>query len=167
MRGLDGTSRLLGLLFCLWLALAVPNVLYRFSDSVALPNGMILRPAFDFTRYGRDDLFAADGPTRLATGTDMICFDDRYVEVMPLRGGGGLFDALRQGNGPLTGAQRRVAEEALAGGHGCNGYYTGMLGPGLIYDGTKDPFLPPCAWRNLGNPALRHPEWFQRPCGEE
>jgi len=30
----------------------------------------------------------------------------------------------------------------------CNGYFTAMIGPGLLYDGYIDPFLPSCDWRN-------------------
>ena len=53
------------------------------------------------------------------------------------------------------------------GGHGCNGYYTGVLGPGLLYDGLKAPFLPHCSWRNLDRAGLSDRSWFERPCLEE
>jgi hypothetical protein len=43
-----------------------------------------------------------------------------------------------------------------------------MTGPGLLYDGMKPPFLPPCSWRDTGNPSLKHRDWFKRPClGDE
>lgn len=152
-------------LIALWLELAVPNFLRRFADSVTLPNGMILRREFDFSRYGRHDMFAADGRTRLAWNIEFVCFDDRYVEVGEIPGGqGGMFDALSVESRPLSGEHRKIAGRALAGGHGCNGYYTGMLGPDLLYDGDNRPFLPPCDWRNFANPALRHKDWLLRPC---
>lgn len=155
----------LAVLIALWLELAVPNFLRKFRDSVTLPNGMVVRREFDFTFTGRDDLFAPDGRTRLAWDIEFVCFDDRYVEVSADPGGrGGMFDALSVGSWSLRGKDRKIAERALTGGHGCNGYYTGMLGASLLYDGNRRPFLPPCDWRNFANPALRHKEWLLRPC---
>ena len=152
-------------LFFLLILLATAGHLRIFADSVTLPNGMILKREFDFSRYGRHDMFAADGRTRLVRNIEMVCFDDRYVEVLAYQAGdGGLFDAQSADGRPLSGDSRDAAERRLAGGHGCNGYYTGMLGPGLLYDGFSEPFLPPCAWRNFSNPALKHKEWLLRPC---
>ena len=42
-------------------------------------------------------------------------------------------------------------------GKTCNGYFTAMLGPGLLYDGMTPPFLPPCAWRNFDSVELDDP----------
>lgn len=155
-------------LMALWLELAVPNFLHRFADSVTLPNGMILRREFDFSRYGRHDMYAADGQMVLVRGVDMVCFDDRFIEVVAMdTRRGGIFDALSAGSWSLRGKDSEVAQRALAGGHGCNGYYTGMLGPDLLYDGDDRPFLPPCDWRNFANPALRHKDWLLRPCSQD
>lgn len=155
----------LTVLIALWLALATPIFLRKFRDSVTLPNGMVVRREFDFSRMGRDDLFAADGRTRLVRDVDMICFDDRYVFALAFaEGQGGFFDLLSADARPMRGADRDAAEEALAGGHGCGGYYTGMLGAEFLYDGNNRPFLPPCNWRNFSNPVLQHKDWLLRPC---
>lgn len=81
-------------LICLWAVVATARWITLLRDSLALPNGMILKREFDFTRYGRDDLFSTDGKTRLARDVDFICFNDRYVWVDSYdRGESGLYDA--------------------------------------------------------------------------
>ena len=57
-----------------------------------------------------------------------------------------------------------VGRNGLETGRGCNGYYTGMLGPDLLYPENSPPFLPPCSWVNYGNTSLKHREWLERPC---
>lgn len=133
--------------------------LTRYNDSVTLPNGMILRREFDFQWTERGDLYAADGGTLLARDVEFVCFDDRYVQA------GRLFDA--ETGGPVAFEDRPEINEGhglRAGRGGCNGYYTGMLGPGLLYDGLEAPFLPPCEWRNFDNPTLKDRAWLNRPC---
>ena len=61
---------------------------------------------------------------------------------------------------PITG--NRTARNRRA----YNGYFIGVLGPGLLYEGMRFPFLPPCDWRNLDNPTLSDRSWFERPCDE-
>ena len=125
---------------------------------------MILKRELDFSKYGRDDLFAADGRTVLARDIESVCFNDRYVEA-----DGGLLDG--QTNQLISRHDwdtylKVYRSSGLQNGHGCNGYYTGMVGPGLLYDGNEAPFLPPCEWRNLENPSLADRSWFDRPCDD-
>ncbi|MFQ5635571.1 MAG: hypothetical protein ACE5G3_09625 [Gammaproteobacteria bacterium] len=140
----------------------------RFGDSVTLPNGMVVQRSFDFTRDSRHDLLGRDGTTPLARDVEFLCFNDRYVWVISHdRDQTGLFDG--DSGAKVAGLSRReaFAVSGLRGnGKTCNGYFTAMVGPGLLYDGNTDPFLPSCDWRNSGNTALLHRDWFERPCSQ-
>lgn len=68
-----------------------------------------------------------------------------------------------QGSAPVA-SNRAVALPADLDkpGGGCNGYFTGQVGPGLPLDDGLPPFLPPCAWRRVVKDALRDLTWFER-----
>lgn len=157
--------------FCLWFALATPTCLSQFTDHATLPNGMVLKREFNFTRYGRDAMFASDRRTPLAREIEAICFNDRFVKVLSCqRTYSGLYDRAtssrvrRDDQGEYD---RLLRYTGLTAGHGCNGYYTGMIGPELLYDGNRAPFLPPCAWRNPANTTLKLRDWFDRLCDDD
>jgi hypothetical protein len=150
--------------------LAMVGYLLRFNDQVVLPNEMVVKRQFDFTRQGRQDLFAPDGTTRLARAVEFICFNDRFVYATSYeRTQGGYFDGLTRAWSRKRDYDALVAAGATADllpkGKTCDGYYTGMLGPSLLY-GDPAPFEPPCQWRNLGNPTLLDRGWLDRPCGD-
>lgn len=139
----------------------------RTSDRVILPNGLIIMRAFDLPERGSaDDLLSKDGETRLARDIEFVCFNDRYVWVYSYdRSESGLFDAVTEERLDGMGMIEAFAVSGLGGNNlTCNGYYTGMVGPGLLYDGNTSPHLPSCNQRNLGNPTLRDRKWFDRPC---
>lgn len=129
---------------------------------------MVLKRTFDVTRLGRNDMFAADGRTRLARGVELVCFNDRYVLVHAYeRSQSGLFDSKLGGKVFGEDFDTALADSGLKdGGKTCNGYFTAMIGPRLLYDGNTDPFLPSCDWRNLGNTALLRSDWLERPCSQ-
>lgn len=156
----------IGGLLLLLLILVGIGWLTQFKDSVTLPNAMVLKREFDLTRLGRNDMFAADGRTRLARGIEFVCFNDRYVLIYAYeRGQSGLFDSVAGGRVPIEDSDTALADSGLMdGAKTCNGYFTGMIGPGLLYDGMKPPFLPPCSWRDTENPSLKHRDWLKRPC---
>jgi hypothetical protein len=156
----------IGGLLLLLLVLGGVGWLTQFNDSVTLPNAMVLKREFDFTRLGRNDLFAADGKTRLAHGIEFVCFNDRYVLIYAFnRGQSGLFDSRADGSVPGEDIDTTLADSGLKdGGKTCSGYFTGMIGPGLLYDGNSDPFLPSCDLQNSENATLLHRDWFERPC---
>ena len=136
-----------------------------FTDSVVLPNGMILKRSFDFTRNGRDDLLSSDGKSKLARDIEFVCFNDRYVWVYSFRPEyTGLYKAKTSERLSGVGYPEAMTISGLNDRHGCNGYYTSMLGPGLLYDGNEAPFLPLCESRNLDNPGLAQRDWLERPC---
>ena len=136
-----------------------------FQETVTLPNRMVFAREFDWNRYGRWDLFATDGKTRLARGVESICFNDRYVWVSSYKTEGtGLYDAETDARLDDDGNSKAMLASGLSGGNGCNGYYTAMIGPGLLSEGNKSPFLPLCKSLNLNNPVLTHHAWFERPC---
>lgn len=156
-------------LSCVFWALLLNGIiqwLLLFNDNIVLPNGMILRREFDFSRYGRDDMFSADGETLLARNIEFICFNDRYVEVVAMHPGyGGLYDGETGRPVPGDAFYETYSASGLSSRHGCNGYYTGMVGPSLMYDSVdSSAHLIPCDWRNLDNPALADRSWFDRPC---
>ena len=131
-----------------------------------LPNGMALESEFNWALSGRVDLFATDGRTRLALNVEFVCFNDRYVYVQSYeRAFSSLYDADIDGkvDGLDYSEAMSLSGLSLPGG-GCNGYYTGWVGPGLMFDGARVPHAPSCEWRNLDNEALRQREWFDRPC---
>ena len=168
-RSLAGTFAryaLLGLagLLLVWALVAGARWAMSFQESVTLPNGMQLGREFDWNRYGRWDLFATNGQTRLARDLESVCFNDRYVFVQSYeRKSTGLYDAETDSRVPV-GYSQAMASSGLRDGNGCNGYYTSWIGPGLLYEGNTAPFLPRCASRNLDNEALRVRSWFDRPC---
>lgn len=137
----------------------------RFLDAVTLPNGLVLQRAFDGSRFGRWDLYTPDREQQLARDVEFLCFNDLYVYAQAKAPGfSGLFDADTRGRQALDyGAAMALSGLDKPGG-GCNGYYTGWIGPGLLREGGKAPFLPSCALRNVQNTALRHPAWLARPC---
>ncbi|MBC7478968.1 MAG: hypothetical protein H7317_12875 [Pseudorhodobacter sp.] len=124
---------------------------------------------FNWTLAGRNDLFATDGKTLLVRDVDMICFDDRYVYVWTGdRQSTGLYDAEIDGKVDETNEATVMATTGLTlPATGCNGYYTGWVGPELLYDGATAPHAPPCVWRNFGKGVLLHREWLDRPCTPE
>ena len=158
----------LGVLVCSVLLIGFARWLTRYDDSVTLPNGMIIRRELDFSGTERDDMFASDGRTKLARDIEFVCFNDRYVKVLGYeRTSSGLYDGATQSKVPQLRYDEVYAESGLGGNRrACNGYFIGMLGPGLLYDGMRLPFLPLCAWRNMDNPTLSDRSWFERPCDE-
>ncbi|MFN3259525.1 MAG: hypothetical protein ACE37J_03100 [Pikeienuella sp.] len=90
-------------LFLLWALVAGARWAMRFQESVTLPSGMQLSRAFDWSRYGRWDLYARDGKNRLSRDVEFVCFNDRYVFVYSKeREFTGLYDAEADGGGGLT-----------------------------------------------------------------
>lgn len=134
---------------------------------VTLPNGFILSEIRPWFSERHDDLLTADGKRTLSTDIEFVCFDDRYVDIAPrTRGQGGLFDARVQAK-----VLREDHPEILLfgglkyGRKACNGYYTAVLGPGLLY-GKRPPFQPDCDYVNRSNTSLKDLTWFDRPCIE-
>lgn len=137
----------------------------QFRDSVVLPSGLILKRSFDFTRNGRNDLLSYNGKLKIARDVEFVCFNDRYIWVWSFRPEDtGLYDAETNARMNGVGYPEAMAISGLSDRNGCNGYYTSMLGPGLLYDGNEAPFLPRCRSRNLDNPSLARRDWFERPC---
>jgi hypothetical protein len=150
---------------CALALIAAARWIERMQASVTLPNALVLARAFDWTLLGRDDLLAADGRTLLARDVETVCFDDRYVWVRSRNADHtGLYDAAAGSRIEGLGYPEAMEASGLGGGSGCAGYYLGMVGPGLLYDGNEAPFLPPCDWRNVGNGTLEARSWFDRPC---
>lgn len=140
------------------------------SDRVILPNGLIIMRVFDSSQKGTAaDLFAKDGEMRLARDLEFVCFNDQYVWVHSYdRSESGLFDAEIEARVDGLGLSEAFVVSGLGGNNqACNGYYTGMVGPGLLYDGNTSPHLPSCRQRNIGNPTLQDRSWFDRPCHED
>jgi hypothetical protein len=142
----------------------------QFTDRVTLPNGMILKRQFDWEFGKRHDMFASDGDTVLARNIEFVCFNDRYVKAIAYpQGHGGLFDG--RTNELISRRDwdtyiKIYRASGLQNRGACNGYYTAMIGPGLLYDGNESPLLPSCEWRNLENTALADRSWFDRPCAD-
>ncbi|MFD1344555.1 hypothetical protein [Litorisediminicola beolgyonensis] len=158
---------LLGLagLLLFWALVAGERWAMSFHKSVTLPNGMELGREFDWNRYGRWDLFAENGRTLLARDVEVVCFNDRYVLVQSYdRGFTGLYDAGTDSRLLLDDYDAMDISGLDKPGGGCNGYFTGWVGPGLLLDDGPRPFVPPCAWRNVDTEALRDRAWFERPC---
>ncbi|WP_212523384.1 hypothetical protein [Actibacterium sp. MT2.3-13A] len=149
----------------LWALVAGARWATSFQESVTLPSGMQLGREFDWNRYGRWDLFATNGRTRLARDVEFVCFNDRYAFVKSYdRGSTGLYDAETDSRVPLDYSEAMEVSGLSKPGEGCDGYYTGWVGPGLLLDDGRPPFVPPCAWGNVENEALRDRAWFERPC---
>ena len=142
------------------------RVVTWYAASVTLPNGMVLMRSFDWQKYDRDDLFAADRRRLLARDVEFVCFNDRYVWVYSyVRGYSGLYDAEMGGKRVELGYPEAIGVRELDGGDrvACgDGYFRGMVGASLLYG--ERTFDPPCDWQNLGNPALRNPGWLERLC---
>jgi hypothetical protein len=139
---------------------------WRASDRVILPNGLIIMRASG--QGAAADLFAKDGESRLARELEFVCFNDRYVWVYSYdRKETGLFDAETQARVDGLGLIEALSVSGLGGSNqACNGYYSAMVGPGLLYDGNTSPHLPACSQRNMGNTTLQDRSWFDRPCEE-
>jgi len=153
-------------LACLAALLVFLAVERQTHDRVVLPNGMLIMRGVDPAQPGSADLFTKDGATRLARNLEGICFNDRYVIVYSYdRSQSGLFDAVVDARLDGLTSVEAFAVSGLGGNNlTCDGYYTGMVGPGLLYDGNTSPRLPSCNQRNVGNPTLRDRKWFDRPC---
>jgi len=152
-------------LFCLW-AVAYVIGSYRFR-TYTLPNGMIVKREYAdwLLRHEYYDIYAPDRVTLMVPEVFMICFNDRYVYASGWRqGDGGMFDSTLNFQ-PLSEAENAAAHRELFKPWGpCNGYFTGMLGPELLFPNNRPPFLAPCEWRNRSNPSLRNREWLNWPC---
>lgn len=158
---------LLGLagLFLLWALVAGARLAMSYQESVTLPSGMQLRREFDWRHSGRWDLFARNGRTRLARDVEFVCFNDRYVFVRSYeRPFTGLYDAETDSRVPVNYSDAMEISGLDKPGGGCNGFFTGWVGPGLLLDNRRPPFVPPCTWRNVDNEALRDRAWLERPC---
>lgn len=156
------------LLALLWILLAAHTWFTRLSMSVTLPNGMMFKRQFDWTRSPPSVLIATDGRTVLAREVEGSCFNDRYVSIRSYRRAQtGLYDAETDAMVPAEDHEQAMVDSGL-NAHpqrkSCNGYYTGWVGPPLMFDGAYEAHLPFCDWRNLENPALRDRNWFDRPC---
>lgn len=152
-------------LAALSLAFAAAYLRNNPHRQVTLPNGFILsqiRPWFDAQH---DDLLTSEGKSTLSTDIEGVCFDDRFVYIWPrTRGQGGLFDSMLQARVSQKDHPEIFEPGGLKfGALTCNGYYTAMLGPGLLY-GKRPPFQPSCDMVNRANTALKDPTWFERPC---
>ncbi len=153
-------------LFMAWAMVAGMRWATSFQDSVTLPNGMVFERAFNWNRYGRWDLFGLDSRRRLARDVEFACFNDRYVSVQSYdRASIGLYDAETDSKVPVDDSVATDVGVLSKPSISCEGYYTGWVGPGLLIDGGRYPFLPPCVWRNIDNDTLRNRAWFERPCG--
>mgnify|MGYP006910659359 CR=1 FL=1 len=159
-------------LFVLLIALALIHIARAstgFGAKVTLPNGMVGKRVFNFTLYGRDDLFGVGGAPRLARDVGMICFNDRFVWISESEGGkSGLYDAEVNARVENVNYAEAMSISDLDGGRyvTCNGYHVAMTGLRLFYDGNREPFLPRCKWRNFANTDLQHPEFLERPCSD-
>jgi hypothetical protein len=157
----------LGALLCIWAVVATARWGMQFQASTTLPNEMMLSRSFDFTRDGRDDLVSSDGQSTLARNVEFVCFNDRYVWV---QSSGNLFSGVYDAESSAKISDDYHKAEAvreLRNNNECNGYYTGFVGPALLYDGNDEPFLPSCAWRNTANQALTQADWLARPCTQD
>lgn len=143
-------------------ALLVLGVIFvRWSNRerpVTLPNGFVL---YD------DTLFTPDGMTTLAGDIEFVCFDDRFLVVISkTRGQSGLFDAQTRSEVSKEAHPEIFQPGGLKyGRQACNGYYTAMIGPGLLR-GDPSPFQPYCDYVNHDNHALKDKAWLNRPCDE-
>lgn len=146
----------------LYIAFMLVAMVSYFNDSYVLPNKMVVKRVFDFTLHGRSDLFASDGYTRLAEDLEFMCFNDRYIKVFTKKlggGGRGVFDGetnlpVSKGKQDITGLSKRP--------YSCYGYYTGWVGPDLLYERSREPLVVLCNWRNFSNPNLKNLAWFEK-----
>lgn len=164
--------RIIGWSFLVCIILVIVNAIFRpkLPAKLLLPNGSIItRSFYIYPFWPHPSLYAKDGKTLLAKNIEFICFNDHYVEVSSYdRGGGGIFGAQSELSSPnLDYAETLVLSDLGGNRKGCNGYFIGMLGPRLLFEGNDWPFLPDCDWRNFDNLALQDRSWFDRPCANE
>ncbi|OYR20279.1 hypothetical protein [Brucella thiophenivorans] len=143
----------------LYIAFVFVGLVAHFNDSYVLPNKMVVKRVFDFTLYGRPDLFAADGHTLLARDLDMMCFNDRYIEVYAATGGG-LIDG--ETNLRVSPQYGKDVSGLHRGPFSCNGYYIGWVGASLLFERNQEPSEGPCDWLNFSNPNLKNLAWFEK-----
>lgn len=155
------TSYMLLSLVLLCVAAGATIYMLILMNTMELPNGMIVKWEFDSSDLleGRHDLYAADGRTLLASGITHICFDDRYVDVIPHGTfGAGSIEAL-----PGT----RHPDEEPFSMPPCNGYFVYSLPPKWLYSyspGMNNDGWDVCADRNFDNPSLKSAKWLVGPC---
>jgi hypothetical protein len=123
-----------------------------------LPNGFVIR--------GYGDVLSGDRRTLFTDSAEFLCFNDRFLRVFTMDGSKSLLlDSKTQGHVDVANHPELTTPGGLLnGGNGCNGYYTGVVGPGLLYDDGKWPFLPSCKSVNWNNPTLKDRSWLARPC---
>lgn len=123
-----------------------------------LPNGFIIQ--------GNTVILSSDRHTVLSESAELICFDDRFLSVISRNDGRQvLFDNKSQDQVDVRSHPEVTAPGGLLhGGNGCNGYYTWMIGPGLLHDHGKWPFVPSCESVNRRNLTLKDRAWLNRPC---
>lgn len=144
----------------LYIALMLVGMVSYFNDSYVLPNKMVVKRVFDFTLTGRTDLFASDGYTRLAEDMEFICFNDRYIKVFTMSpDGGGVFDG--ETNLPVT-SEKQDITGLSKWPYSCYGYYTGWVGPELLFERSQEPLVVSCNWRNFSNPNLKNLAWLEK-----
>lgn len=144
----------------LLIALVARIAWLKIPSQTVLPNGFIIQ--------GRSTVLSADGRTTLSDDADFICFDDRFIFIHPgSYGRSGLFDAQTQQQVRVEDhPELRGPNGMLIGGQACNGYYTAIIGPGLLHDNGRFPFLPRCSSVNRTNPTLQNRAWLERPCAD-
>jgi hypothetical protein len=158
------------LLVCFILVFANATLKPKLPVKLVMPNGSIItRPFYIYPFWPLPSLYAKDGKTLLAKDIEFICFNDNFVKVSSYDNNySGIYDA--QGNFDLPNIDD-FEEGRISGlsvkGKTCNGYYTGMIGPGMFFEGNEWPFLPPCEWRNFENLSLQDLSWFDRPCADK
>jgi len=157
------------LLFFALFIFVVVNAILRPTpaERLVLPNGSIVyRPFFIYPYWPIPDLYAKDVNTLLAKDIEFFCVNDNFVKVSSYdRKYSGLYDASAKFDLPNLDYYDELAISGLGGNRkSCNGYYTGMIGPGMFFEANEWPFLPPCEWQNFENLSLRDRSWFDRPC---
>lgn len=151
----------------LWTLFAAAHNFTSAPRSVTLPNGMMFKRDFGWAGARRADLLATDGRTVLARDVEFACFNDRYVHVLSYqRASSGLYDGTINGR-VNVGLEAEALNGLYSAAGECNGYYAGLFGPDLMFDGAQRPFLPPCTSRNVTNQGLRDRAWFGRACAPD
>lgn len=151
-------AKLVGAFFLVLLLAALATHWWRAREiPFVLPNGFLIKGS---------QLMTPDGRRVLVEDVEFLCFDDRFVEASStIAGQGGLFDAKIGGEVPPEDHPEINQPGGLKYGRSvCNGYYTGLVGPGLLAPGNRLPFLPRCEGVNRTNPRLKDKSWLERPC---
>ncbi|WP_298858274.1 hypothetical protein [uncultured Sulfitobacter sp.] len=158
--------KFISVLLALCVSVAGLSLIAVQRDQATLPNGMIIKQQLDLKRRHLGNLLAPDGKTVIAKDIEFVCFNDTHIRVISYIDGENLNYAEQEGRLLTLSSNRETLEEAgLWKEKGsCNGYFDAMIGPGLLYVGNRDPFLPACRHRNLENDALQNPEWLKWPC---